>query len=259
MKRLLAKLGFIHRLLWQRDAGYRAAVLLGPAPLVGAGLACGLWAGALALKDVAYQPPNWAVAPKNEIWRSDANQPQVLQPAKPLPEAGSNGALVGHETGWNVVASPIQVSQTMDVDVKPSQLARFTIREPSVDMGQILAGGPKTSLFVGIGTGFFVVRQPGVYAFSLRFERPPSSVADCLTRLGFGPHRIVSYLSLNVGETSRNYRVAWFDLRPGLYPIGWAFGCWHDNEVIGPGRIIILVGHPGETNLLPARPDDFVR
>ena len=259
MKQLVAKLGFIHRRLWQRDAGYRAAVLLGPAPLVGAVLACGLWGGVLGLKEVTYQPPNWAVPSKNESWHSDASQPQILQPAKPLPEAGPDGALVGHEAGWNVAAHPIQVSQTMDVNVKPNQLAGFTIKGPSVDMAQILAGGPKTPLYVGIGTGFFVVREPGIYALSLRFERPPGAVADCLTRLGFGPHRIVSNLSLNVSEASRKYATAWFDLRPGLYPIGWAFGCWHDSEVIGPGRMIILVSHPGETKLLPARPDDFVR
>ncbi|WP_158924001.1 hypothetical protein [Acidisphaera sp. S103] len=148
----------------------------------------------------------------------------------------------------------------MDVDIRPDSLSGLSITGRDVDMDQILADGPRDTLYVAVGTGLFVVREPGIYALSLRFERPPAPVANCVTRLGFGPHRIVSHLSLNVvNNVSTHFETAWFDLQPGLYPTAWAFGCWHDKGVIGPGRITILVSHPGEKALAPARPDDFVR
>jgi hypothetical protein len=95
---------------------------------------------------------------------------------------------------------------------------------------------------------------------SARFERPSGVAANCLVRLGLGGRRILSTLNVDVVRTiSRSYPPAWFDLRPGLYPIGWVFGCWHDNAVIGPARLTILIGHPGETMLSPARPEDVIR
>jgi hypothetical protein len=71
---------------------------------------------------------------------------------------------------------------------------------------------------------------------------------------------VISNLNVNVASAvSRDYAAAWFDLRPGLYPIAWAFGCWHNNEVAGPGRMTILISRPGDNTLLPAGPGDFVR
>jgi hypothetical protein len=260
MKRFVGKLRFIHRRMWHQDGGYRVALMLGPAPLLGAVLAAALWGTVVAVREVTYQPPSWAVPQGSKILRDDAGHPLTVQPARPLPEVGADGGLIGHEPGWNVVARPIQVSQTMDVDIETNPLAGFAIKGPSVDMEQILAAGLKASLYIAVGTGSFVVRQPGVYAFSVRFERPPGPIADCLMRLGFGPHRVLSHLNLSaVSTVSLGYETAWFDLRPGLYPIAWAFGCWHGNEVIGPGRMTILVSHPGESTLSPTRPDDIVQ
>ena len=261
MKRFIGKLGFIHRRLWQQGGGYRAALLLGPAPLLGVLLAGAVWGSVLSLRQRTYQPPLWAKPPTgHNTWTSDADHPQTVEPARPLPQVGADGALVGRDPGWNVAVNPIQVSQTMNVDVKADSLVGFSIKGPSVDMEQILAAGPKASPYVAVGSGFLVVREPGNYALSARFERPSGVAANCLVRLGFGGRRTLSTLNVDVVRTtSRNYPPAWFDLRPGLYPIGWVFGCWHDNVEIGPGRLTILVGHPGETMLSPARPDDVVR
>ena len=44
-----------------------------------------------------------------------------------------------------------------------------------------------------------------------------------------------------------------------LYPLNWAFGCWQDQHLAGPGRITIMIAHPGETELVPARADDILR
>jgi hypothetical protein len=261
MKRFIGKFGFVHRRLWQQDGGYRVALLLGPAPFLGALLAAAVWGSVLGLRETTYQRPPWATPPTgHKPWTSDADHPQTVEPERPLPQVGADGALVGREPGWNVAVNPIQVSQTMDVDVKVDSLVGFSIKGPSVDMEQILAAGPKASQYVAVGSGFLVIREPGIYALSARFERPSGVAANCLVRLGLGGRRILSTLNVDVVRTiSRSYPPAWFDLRPGLYPVGWVFGCWHDNAVIGPARLTILVGHPGETMLSPARPEDVIR
>lgn len=147
----------------------------------------------------------------------------------------------------------------MDVDVKTTPLTAFSLDGSTVDVAQIIAGGPKVSLYVGLGRGFLAIRTAGVYALTLRLERPAGPSADCLTRLGFGPHRVVSMLNIGFGNDVKTFEAPRFDLQPGLYPIGWAFGCWHEHEVVGPGRITLLVGHPGDPTPLPARADDIVR
>ncbi|MGA9868048.1 MAG: hypothetical protein WBQ75_16610 [Acetobacteraceae bacterium] len=168
--------------------------------------------------------------------------------------------MTGYEVGWRVTANPIQVSPTLDVNLQPIPLTAFSVDGPSVDMAQIAAGGPKGSLYVGVGSGFLAVRTAGVYALSVRVERPAAPIANCLVRMGFASRRIVSNLELAVvKDFSKAFDAARFDLQPGLYPIDWAFGCWHDHDVIGPGRMTVLVGHPGEPTLLPARFDDIVR
>ncbi len=154
---------------------------------------------------------------------------------------------------------PIEVSPTMDVDVKADALTGFVISNPAIDMAQIVASGPKDALFVGVGTGLFVVRQAGIYNLSVRLERTLGPAANCLTRLGFGPRRVSSNVTLNITGGAKDFPPVSFDLQPGLYPVGWAFGCWHDQRTVGSGRMTILIGRPGQPALLPARADDFVR
>jgi hypothetical protein len=111
-----------------------------------------------------------------------------------------------------------------------------------------------------VGSGFLAASTAGIYALSVRLERPAGRAANCLARLAFGQHRIVSNLQIDIiKDMAKSFDASRFDLKPGLYPISWAFGCWHDQDVIGPGQLTLLVGHPGETSLLPARDGDIVR
>ncbi len=260
MSRWFAKLGFIHRRLWQQDGLYRAGLLFGPAPLVGCLVASALWLSVETLVSAPHQTAAWGVPQGPETWGSDNDQPHIVAPTKPLPPANADGGLPGYEPGWRVTTAPIQVSPTLDVDVKTTRLTGFVIDEPSAEMGQIIAGGPKEALYVGIGSGFLAVRTAGVYALSARIDRPAAQVADCLIRVVFGQRRIISNLEVAMtDDVSKAFDGARFDLRPGLYSIGWAFGCWHGQEVTGPGRVTFLVEQPGESTFRPARPDEIVR
>jgi hypothetical protein len=258
MKRLFGKLGFVQARLWERDGAYRAALLLGPAPLLGAAVAAAVWGGVMEFRALTYQPPPWGTWSRPATSNNGDAPPQALQPARPLPEIGADGALAGYQPGWKVEARPIEVSPTMNVDVKANALTGFTISNPSIDMAQILAAAPKAALFVGVGTGLFVVREPGIYTLSVRLERAAGPAVTCLTRLGFGPGRVSSNVTLNITREAQEFASGQFDLRPGLYPIGWAFGCWHDQETIGPGQLTVLISRPGDATRQPARPGDFV-
>jgi hypothetical protein len=260
MKHFFGKLGFIHRRLWSQDGVYRAAILFGPAPLVGCLLAIALWECIQTFGWMTDQPPRWAVPLGPQTWSTGSDEPHTIQPARPLPPVATNGILIGYEAGWQAMIEPIQVSATMAVDVQPTPLIGFFLDGSSFEMAQIIAKGPQDSLYVGVGSGFLAVRTAGIYAISVRLERPAAPVANCLTRLSFGPRRIVSNLDFALAsDASKVFDAARFDLQPGLYSISWVFGCWHDQKMVGPGRITVLVGHPDDQTLLPARADDIVR
>jgi hypothetical protein len=126
-------------------------------------------------------------------------------------------------------------------------------------MARLLVEGPKSSPFAGVGSAFLAVKTAGIYTVSGSFEHPAGRAANCLVRLGFGPKRVVSELEMSlVNDISQTFDPIKFDLQPGLYSIGWVFGCWHEQEEVGPGRMTVLIGHPGETGLQPARPGEIV-
>jgi len=260
MNLFFSKLGFIHRRLWDRDGVYRVALLFGQAPLIGFGVAAGIWFVVRAFPAPVVQPPDWVKLPVSADNWSTAGEPQTLQPARPIPEAGANGGLRGYETGWRAAIRAVEVSPMLTAEIKPTPLGAFLVDGSEIELAQIIAAGPKDTKFVGTGAGFLVVKTPGLYALSLRFERPPGPVANCLVRLGFGPRRVVANFDLSMqGNVSKTFDAARFDLQPGLYPIGWIFGCWRDQESVGPGRITVLLSHPGDPGLQPAGPDDIVR
>ncbi len=260
MSLFLGKLGFIHRRLWARDDLYRIALLFGPAPLIGCGTAVGIWFLIEAVSVPTAHPPDWAKLPEaGENW-STRGDVQTVQPAKPIPPAGANGRLSGYEAGWRGGIHPVEISPTFNTDIKPTPLSTFLVDGPKIDLAQFIEAGPKDKNFVGAGSGFLVIRTPGIYALALRFERPPGPPADCLTRLAFGPRKVAANFELgSTGNVSKTYDAVRFDLQPGLYPIGWALGCWRDHEAIGPGRITILMSRPGDQALEPVSPDDIVR
>ena len=164
------------------------------------------------------------------------------------------------EDGWRAAIHAVEISPTLSAEVTPTSLSAFLLDGSTIDLAQIIAAGTKDTRFAGAGYGFLVIRTPGIYALSLRFERPPGPIADCLMRLSFGPHRVVSNYELaNQGNVSKTFDAVRFDLKPGLYPMGWALGCWRDHETVGPGRITVLMSHPGDQTLQPVSPDDIVR
>jgi hypothetical protein len=255
-----SKIGFIHRRLWDRDGVYRVALLFGPAPLIGCGVAVGIWFMVRAIPAPIVQPPDWGKPPEaTEDW-STTGEPQTLQPARPIPPVGANGGLSGFEAGWRATIHAVEVSPTLNPVINPTPLSAFMIDGSKIDLAQIIVAGPKDKKFVAAGSGFLVIRTPGTYALSLRFERPLGPRAACVIRLGFGPRKIVSNYELpNSGNFSKTFDAARFDLQPGLYSIGWLLGCWRDQETVGPGRITVLMSHPGDEALEPASPDDIVR
>ena len=260
MRLLFSKLGYIHHRLWDRGGFYRIALLFGPAPLIGCGAAAGIWFMVQAFPAPAVQPPDWGKSPQAaENW-SITGEPQTLAPASPIPPVDANGGFAGYEAGWRAAIHTVEVSPTLTTEIKPTPLKSFLVDGSQIDLAQIIAAGPKNTKLVGVGSGFLVIRAPGTYAISLRFERPPGPTADCLTRLGFGPRKVTSTFELaNLGNVSKTYDAVRFELQPGLYPITGVLGCWRGQETVGPGRITVLMSHPGDQTLQPARPEDIVR
>jgi hypothetical protein len=262
MRPALAKFGFIHRRLWQRDGLYRAALLLGPAALTGIVAAIVVMEGVRVLGGSSgHSPlPAWGVPQRADMWDANDDQAQSVQPSSPLPQMTANGQPSGYVPGWRATINQLEVGQTFEVTLKRDPISGFDYVGSTIDMARLLAEGPKSSLFAGVGSAFLAVKTAGIYALTVKFERPAGQAANCLLRLGFGAKRVVSQIELSVvNDISQTFDAVKFDLQPGLYSTGWAFGCWHEHEETGPGRITILIGHPDDPQLQPARPDDFVR
>lgn len=183
-----------------------------------------------------------------------------MQPWRFLPTAGSDGQPIGYNHGWHVRLSPVDISPTLDVDVKTESLSAFNIDSASVDLQQLVEKGSKSSRYAGVGMALLAIRSAGTYALTIRFRRPAGQVANCLTRLGFGHSRIVSNVGVNiVDDVSRVFPPGRFELQPGLYPVTWAFGCWHGEGMADAGRIELLIQRPDDPKLVPVSLDDILR
>jgi hypothetical protein len=259
MKLFWGKLDFIHRRLWQRDGLYRFALLLGPATLLGGGLAFALWTGVQAIGQTTQHPPPWAppIRPADMV---TSTGPLTVQPAYKLPAPDSDRPATSYETGWQVTLRALEISPTLDVQVNPTPLLAFAIDTATADMAQLTARGPKGALYAGVGSGFLAIRAAGAYTLTLGFQRPAGEAANCFVWLSFGSQRIFSNVDLNiVTDATKTFSRGSFDLQPGLYPVTWMFGCWHDREMVRSGRISLLIGHAGEQKLSPVPPDDILR
>src|SRR5262249_52273965 len=140
MRRLGGKFGFIHRLLWERDGLWRAALLLGPASLVGCALAVALWAGVQAVTRSTVQPPKWATVQNAAAPATQGGQPITVQPARPLPPFGPDGSLSGVQPGWIVTGHQVQVTATLDVNVVAANMNNFSVFSlpgPDIDLARI--------------------------------------------------------------------------------------------------------------------------
>jgi len=265
MTRLLGKLGFIHRRLWQRDGLYRISMLIGPAPLLGGVAAAGLWAVVMAIGGfgaftVQKPPAQWAVpAEAKDNWPTGANQLNVAEPYLPLPSVGADGVPQGFRAGWAVVTRPVQITPTYNAIFENRTLSSFFLEGPVVAISRLAAEGPKDVQFLAFGVGLLAVKSASIYALSARFERPAGPVANCLVLLAFAGRRILSSIDVNISlDHVKEFPPARFNLQPGLYSVAWEFACWHNKEMTGPGKFTVLIGHPGETGLTPMRPGDIV-
>lgn len=260
MRRLPAKLAFLHRALWQRDRAYRWAVLLGPPPVLGCALAALAW---VVLAQVA---PGRAVSGVQVPWARwtrpvpQEGEPFAEAPTAPLPPTDASGRYVGFGPGWQGGIQPVVVDATKDADVLGTTVGTFTLDQPAVPLARILDAGPQTGLFVGVARTSFVVPVPGLYAFSVRLTRSDTRAADCLMRMGSIHHRMVRSITLNVpGRGVLNYPATEFQLQPGLFSLAVAVGCWRGNEVLGAGDLIVMVRRPGDAELAPAAADELIR
>jgi len=260
MRLFFSKLGFAHRRLWDRDGFYRIALFFGPAPLVGAALAAIVWGCIGAVETKTYQPPAWAHYTATNRDNGSPDAPHPASPTKPLPPLRADGSAIGYDPGWSMTANPVTISPTMETNVNATPISGFTIDEPTATMAKILDGQPKDQLFVAVASGFLVIREVSTYGIFPRFERPAGPVANCLVRLTVAGHRITSNLQLSVVQrVTLDYTPTWFEFQPGLYRIGWVFGCWHGNEMSGLGQISVMLAEPGGRTARPLRATDIVR
>jgi hypothetical protein len=162
MRRLVAKLAFVHRTLWQRDQAYRWAALLGPPPLLGCALAALVWA--VVLQRAQHAPAAEGDAPWARWTRPVPQevQPFTEAPSAALPQTDASGRFVGFQLGWLGAIHPMSVDRTLDANVLDSVLATFTLDQPTIPLARVLDAGPPTGLFVGAAKAFFVVQTPGL-------------------------------------------------------------------------------------------------
>jgi hypothetical protein len=260
MRRVAAKLAFVHRTLWQRDQAYRWAVLLGPPPLLGCALA------ALALT-VWQQFPHAAPEPGSDApwahWTrplpSEA-QPYTESMALVLPKTDPTGGFIGFQPGWFGDIRPMSVDATMDVNVIASAVASLTLDGPTIPLARIVDAGPTSGLFVGAARTLVVVRTPGLYAFSAQLAWSGTQTVNCVVRLASAHHRLIRNVNLNVASQSvLNYAPTEFRLKPGLLVLQTAVGCWRGDHAMAPGTLTLLVRRPGEVGLTPVAADEVIR
>jgi hypothetical protein len=258
MIQLLGKIGFIHRSLWSRSGAYRIGLMVGPVPLLGAGLAFLAWA---LVSGVGVGPSfagQWAKPKNSANWNAVPGM-SIVEPTAPLPAAAKDGTFVGYRREWKVTTHMFVVSAAWQVKVDANPLTTNFISGPTFDVSRFFSR-PQRANVAAVGTGMFVAKVAGQYKFAASFQRPAAPPASCLTRVVFGSRSLLSNIEGNiVEETAHTYEGATFELSPGLYPITFVFSCWAREGTKGPGQMTLLVQHPGEDALSPAWMVDIVR
>ena len=259
MGRFFGKLGFVHRELWAGNPLYRLSVLAGPAPLVGALLAGVLWVAGVGGLGTGRSAPRWATPEPHDTWNSADGPIRSVKPRASLPLVDAEGNLAGYKPGPRLATQPIQVQGNFDVNVESAVLTAVPYDSARLEMDRVIANGPKQGLYVGVADGILAIRTAGVYTLTLRLERPPAQPSSCISRLGFGEHRVISNVDLSLyNQEDKTFPGTQFELEPGLYPIAWVFGCWHEQTETAPGSLTLIIGHPDDVQPLPARADDIL-
>jgi len=265
MRRLAAKLAFVHRTLWQRDYTYRWAVLLGPPPLIGVVAAAlvltalpAMWPGSSTKTGATTKTGGapWA------HWTRPVPQEAepFAEPTLPLPPRDLSGHFQGLQSGWRSEVHPMTVDVTRDANVSGAVLASFTLDQPDIPLQRVVDAGPPTGLFVASAQSFFVVPTPGLYAFSVRLARSGTQSADCVARLNSTRHRMIRNVNINMDSSAvLTYPATQFRLEPGLFKVGVGVGCWRGDREMGAGDLTLMVRKPGEATLRPVTADELMR
>lgn len=262
MKRFAARLGFVHRTLWQREHAYRWAALLGPPPLIGCAVAALAWAGEQRISAHAPSGMSGGNAPWAQWTRPviQDGQPFTEVPSAPLPPGDATGRYQGLQPGWVGGILPMTVDATMDVNVAGTSLGSFTLDQPTIPLTRVLDAGPPTGLFVGTAMAFFTVRTGGLYALSARLTRAGTQSANCVVRLNAAHHRILRNEVLHAaGDAVLDFPPTEFRLDPGLFRLNLAVGCWRGDIMAGSGELSLMVRHPGDAAFKPATADELMR
>jgi hypothetical protein len=259
MRRLAAKLAFVHRTLWQRDYTYRWAVLLGPPPVIGVAVASLVLTALPMIRPVATTQTGGAPWAHWTRPVQQAGEP-FAEATLTLPARDGSGHFEGLRTGWLSAVHPLTVDATRDVNVSGSVLASFTLDQPDIPLQRVVDAGPPAGLFVADAQSFFVVLKPGLYAFSVRLTRSGTETGDCVVRLNSTRHRMVRTLTLNTGGSAvLTYPATQFRLEPGLFKVAVGVGCWRGDRELGAGDLTLMVRKPGEATLQPASADELMR
>ena len=266
MKRFLAKLAFIHRYIWERDALYCLSLFVGPSALLGAAAAALAWMSVTAIGFTAsssQQPPTeWAKrALDATMWPPGDSQPNTAKPYALLPELDASGspAESSFRPGWTVQIRSIEMVSGHFWTIGPKAISGFINQGASIDIYRIKSSAPPASESIGMGTTLLIVRTAGLYSLAVKTERFTATPADCLSSLHFADKKITVARDNGLfTDFARTYPAAHFDLKPGLYFMAWEFGCWRDKQLTGPGTLTVLMARPGETELSPIRAEDVV-
>ncbi len=266
MKRFLAKLAFIHRYMWERDTLYCLSLFVGPAALLGVAGAAVAWMSATAFgitKSSSQQPPTeWAKRSMDAtMWPPGDPQPNTAKPYGPLPELDASGAPIGSSfrPGWTVQIRSIEMISGQFWTIGSKAISGFINQGASIDIDRLKSSAPPASESVGVGTGLLIVRNAGLYSFAVRTDRFAATIADCLSSLHFAEKKITVARDNGLfADFARTYPASHFDLKPGLYFMAWEFGCWRNQQLVGPGTLTVLMARPGEVELSPIRREDVV-
>jgi hypothetical protein len=125
----------------------------------------------------------------------------------------------------------------------------------------------RSQSIIAIADSAFVARTQGIYNFGIRlnFTPEPGFWLQCRVKLWIDGKVMVDPGGDSHGEANPSlyqYPATAIALSPGNHPAKLMFGCYHPGANFGTsansGDITILVSRPGESDVSPARPGDFV-
>lgn len=104
------------------------------------------------------------------------------------------------------------------------------------------------------------VALAAIYGLTVHVERPSEQPATCVERLAVKELRLVNKVDVSLNSSNPHTDdLVKLDLQPGMYWLGGMLTCWRGHEVVGPGRLTVMILHPGDSALKPIGPNEIVR